>query len=183
MARTGADEEAARILCDTAVRLHAPRAAAPPETLVPLTLWHRSLGQAAASKGGPFAAAWPVAQALLAEPRDAVVLHGDLHHGNVLDGGERGWLVIDPKGLVGERGFEYANLFRNPDADLALAPGRLARLTVVVAAAAELEPVRLLAWTYTYAVLGAAWSLEHGDDEDAAVGLQIAAIARAEMAR
>ncbi len=37
--------------------------------------------------------------------------------------GPRGWLAIDPKGLIGERGFEYANLFRNPDAEVALSAG------------------------------------------------------------
>lgn len=43
------------------------------------------------------------------------VLHGDLHHGNVLDFGPLGWLAIDPKGLHGESGFDYANILSNPD--------------------------------------------------------------------
>jgi streptomycin 6-kinase len=183
MARSGEDDEATRILCATAAHLHAPRDAQPPATLVPLARWHRSLAEAAAREGGRFAEAWSIAERLLAEPRDVVVLHGDLHHDNVLDGGARGWLVIDPKGLIGERGFEFANLFRNPDSDVALAPGRLARQAQIVAAVADLEPARLLQWVFTYAVLGAAWSLESGDDADAAVGLQIAAIAKAELGR
>lgn len=181
MARSGQDDEATRILCETAARLHAPRDATPPDTLVPLTRWHRSLAEAATSKGGAFAEAWPVAEALLAAPRDPVVLHGDLHHDNVLDGGPRGWLAIDPKGLIGERGFDYANLFRNPDGALALQPGRLARQARIVAEVAKLEPRRLLSWIYTYAVLGAAWSLESGHDEDAGVGLKIAEVAKAEL--
>ncbi|HXQ12555.1 MAG TPA: aminoglycoside phosphotransferase family protein [Caulobacteraceae bacterium] len=183
MARSGEDDAATRVLCDTAMRLHAPRSGPPPATLVPLDRWHDSLAQAAASRGGLFAEAWRVARDLLAQPREAVVLHGDLHHGNVLDGGPRGWLAIDPKGLIGERGFDYANLFRNPDAEIALKPGRLARQARIVAETAALEPGRLLAWVFTYAVLGAAWSLEGGHDADAAVGLQIAEIAKAEMAR
>jgi streptomycin 6-kinase len=56
-----------------------------------------------------------VANVLLSSPQDEVVLHGDLHHGNILDFGTRGWLAIDPKGLLGERGFDYANIFTNPD--------------------------------------------------------------------
>jgi len=40
------------------------------------------------------------AQALLADPRDIVRLMATSTHGNVLDGGERGWLAIDPKGLL-----------------------------------------------------------------------------------
>jgi streptomycin 6-kinase len=42
-------------------------------------------------------------------------LHGDLHHENVLDFGERRWLAIDPHGLHGERFFDFANIFTNPD--------------------------------------------------------------------
>ncbi|MBH1547375.1 hypothetical protein I5U09_16900 [Stenotrophomonas maltophilia] len=55
------------------------------------------------------------ARRLLADPGDVVPLHGDIHHGNILDFGDRGWLAIDPKRLKGERGFDYANLFCNPD--------------------------------------------------------------------
>ena len=93
-----------------------------------------------------------------------VVLHGDLHHENLLDSGARGWLVIDPKGLIGERSFEYANLFRNPDIDIALAPGRMSRQVDIVAARAGLDRRRLLTWILAYAGLGAAWSLSSGDD-------------------
>jgi streptomycin 6-kinase len=41
--------------------------------------------------------------------------------------GPRGWLAIDPKGLCGERGFDFVNIFCNPDFALATAPGRLVR--------------------------------------------------------
>ncbi|MFX5957215.1 aminoglycoside phosphotransferase family protein, partial [Acinetobacter baumannii] len=73
---------------------------------------------------------------LLSEPRDPVVLHGDIHHGNILDFGPRGWLAIDPKGLFGERDFDFVNLFRNPDEATALSPGRFARQLAVVTEAA-----------------------------------------------
>ena len=43
------------------------------------------------------------------------MLHGDLHHANVLDLGSSSWLAIDPKGLKGEQGFDYANIFTSPD--------------------------------------------------------------------
>jgi len=36
--------------------------------------------------------------------------------------GPRGWLAIDPKGLCGERGFDFVNIFCNPDFALATAP-------------------------------------------------------------
>jgi streptomycin 6-kinase len=121
------------------------------------------------------------ARGLLASPRETVVLHGDIHHGNVLQFGPRGWLAIDPKGLWGERGFEYANLFCNPDAETATAPGRLARQASGVAAAAGLERARLLRWVLAYAGLSAAWSL--GEGKPPAGGLQVAALAAAELNR
>jgi streptomycin 6-kinase len=57
----------------------------------------------------------------LTAPREEGVLHGDLHHDNVLDFGRRGWLAIDPHGLFGERGFDYAN--NSPTPTLAIPVG------------------------------------------------------------
>jgi streptomycin 6-kinase len=183
LARQGGDHEATRILCEVAAGLHAPRSAAPPPTFVPLDIWFRALWPAAAAHGGAFTMAALMARELLDDPRDPVVLHGDLHHDNVLDGGARGWLAIDPKGLIGERAFEFANLFRNPDADVALAPGRMGRQAGIVAEAAGVERRRLLRWVLAYAGLGAAWSLQSGHDHDAQVGLEIVRAAEAELAR
>jgi streptomycin 6-kinase len=181
MVRAGEDDEASRILCRAAAALHARRPTPPPASLTPLDVWFRALWPAADAHGGLFAQAAQAARALLAQPRDPVVLHGDLHHDNVLDGGPRGWLAIDPKGLVGERDFEFANLFRNPDAQIALSPGRLCRQARIVAAQARVDGTRLLRWILAYAGLGAAWSLQSG--HDAGPGLAIAALAAAELDR
>ena len=148
-----------------ATRLHTPRAGPPPE-LVPLTRWFEALAQAARTHGGLLAQAHSAAQALLADPRDVVALHGDIHHGNVLDGGDRGWLAIDPKGLLGERTFDFVNILRNPDAATALSPGRFERQVAVLAAAASIEPWRLLDWTLAFAGLSAAWHLADGTPAD-----------------
>ncbi len=60
------------------------------------------------------------------EQQGAALMAGDLHHRNILDFGSRGWLAIDPKGILGERGFDFANIFCNPDPAIATVPGRLA---------------------------------------------------------
>ena len=180
LARSRADDEASRILCAAAARLHAPRRRPPPPTLVPLARWFRELEPAAARHGGVLRLAAATARDLLAVPREVVVLHGDLHHGNVLDAGPRGWLAIDPKGLVGERGFDFANIFCNPDPDTVTAPARLARQVDTVAAAAGLDRLRLVRWILAYAGLSAAWSLVDGDDPGLA--LQVAALAARELA-
>lgn len=171
MARTGNDDEATEILCATAALLHTPRQTPLPDTLVPLPVWFRELPKAASERGGIFAKSERVARELLGDIRDVTALHGDLHHGNVLDGGARGWLVIDPKGLIGERGYDYVNMLCNPDAATALAPGRLQRQAKVVCSESGLEPERLMKWLLAYCGLSAAWSLGDGHDARPAIAL------------
>ena len=43
-----------------------------------------------------------------------MLLHGDLHHGNILAAERQPWLALDPKGLVGEPAYEVGALLRNP---------------------------------------------------------------------
>jgi streptomycin 6-kinase len=171
MAKSGQDDEASRIICDVAGRLHAKNKRPLPETLIPLSIWFRSLYSAAKEHGGIFTQAAMAAEELLKSPEETVVLHGDIHHQNILDSGEHGWIAIDPKGLLGERGFDYANIFCNPDWDVATRPGRLARQATIVAEAAGLERGRLMKWIFAYAGLSAAWSLDDGDSPDLALAV------------
>jgi streptomycin 6-kinase len=180
MARGGRDDEASRIICKVAARLHAPRSC-PPPALIPLPRWFEALEPAAARHGGILIPAAATARELLVAPQEVVVLHGNLHHGNVLEFRRRGWLAIDPKRLVGERGFDFANLFCNPDLAVARASGRLARQATVVAEAAGLDRLRLLRWILACAGLSAAWHLEDG--ETAEIALAVAGLAAAEVAR
>ena len=144
-----------------------------------MPVWFRQLEPAAARYGGILTKSAAAARELLASPHEIVALHGDVHHGNILDGGDRGWLAIDPKGVLGERGFDYANLFRNPDAMIATAPRRLQRQARVVAEEGKLDPRRLLTWILAYAGLGAAWTMDSGGED--AAGLAIAAAAASEL--
>ncbi|MDQ6886085.1 MAG: 3'-kinase [Gemmatimonadota bacterium] len=182
MARHGRDDEATRIICQVAARLHAR--SHPPDRLqaqlVPLSRWFAQLEPAAARHGGVLVDSAAVARELLETSTDIIVLHGDLHHGNILDAEDRGWLAIDPKGLLGERAFDFANIFCNPDSDVATAPGRLAKQVRVVASAANLNRERLLRWVLAYAGLSAAWSLD--EDGDPTLALAVAERARCELA-
>jgi streptomycin 6-kinase len=178
IARAGRDDEASGIICTILRRLHAPRIK-PPPALPPLTTWFEPLGRAAEAQGGILRLAAETASKLLTAQREMVVLHGDMHHGNVLSFGPHGWMAIDPKGLVGERGFDYANIFCNPDHQMATASGRLARQIRVVADEANLEPSRLLRWVLAWAGLSAAFSLE--DRAPSLTALKIAELAATEL--
>lgn len=177
MARFGDDDEATRILCAVADRIHAVRLRPPPTGLYRMKAWFKALAPMAAQHGGVLIAARDAANDLLATPQEVTVLHGDLHHENVLDGAARGWLVIDPKGLLGERGYDYATMLMNPDKETALRPERIARQVQVAAQAARLDPRRLSRWLLAHAGLSTAWCLAEG--RDATAGRQIAELAAA----
>ena len=157
----GRDDEASRTMCEVLGRLHAPRSGPYPD-LVPLARWFEPLRRVGDEHGGVFRGAAARALKLLSDQGDVVVLHGDMHHGNVLNFGDRGWLAIDPKGLFGERGFDYANILCNPDSATATDPGRLLRQAQVIAETADLDRHRLFEWIVAWAGLRAAFSIEDG---------------------
>jgi streptomycin 6-kinase len=175
-ARNGRDDEATRIICDVVAKLHAPRAK-PLPALTSLISWFKDLSAAADANSGlaPSAAA---ARKLFAAPRHAQVLHGDIHHENILDFGDRGWLAIDPKGLLGERDFDYANIFCNPEHDTATVTKHFDRRLDVITAAAGLERRRLLMWILAWSGLSAAWHIGDGTRPEADLAVIDMAAAR-----
>ncbi|MEW5684411.1 MAG: aminoglycoside phosphotransferase family protein [Pseudomonadota bacterium] len=153
------DAVAIPLICAAVSRLHAPRPDPPPTP--PLrTLFASLLDSAEPRLAGPAR----VAAELLADPRDETLLHGDIHHFNILDFGEAGWLAIDPWGFRGERAYDYANILRNPDPERVMRPGRFDAGRALIAHHADLDPGRLLRWIYAHAGLAAAWELADGHD-------------------
>ncbi|WP_127792721.1 aminoglycoside phosphotransferase family protein [Agromyces sp. LHK192] len=183
MVAAGRDDEATRIVCETGALLHAASADVlalddPPE-LVDLPTWFRQLFERA-DRLDPFhRRGADLAWTLLEAPRDEVVLHGDLHHGNVLDFGERGWLAIDPKALYGERAFDFANLLCNPSHERALRPGRLARQLDVVVATTGIDRGRMLDWLVAWCALSSTWFAIDGDPGHARSAVAIGELALA----
>ena len=103
--------------------------------------------------------------ASMAEP---VLLHGDLHHDNILAAQREPWLAIDPKGLVGEPAYETGSWLRNwlPDLLQQPQPGRiLARRIDQFTAELGFDRARIRGWGLSQAVLSAWWTIEDfGDD-------------------
>jgi streptomycin 6-kinase len=104
-------------------------------------------------------------QELFARGEPDVLLHGDFHHYNVLES-ERGWLVIDPKGVIGPAGYEVGPLLLNPfDLLQRPDPRRVQQRRIQILAEQlgfEREYVR--AWGIAHAVLSACWSIEARED-------------------
>ena len=100
---------------------------------------------------------------LLSDSPQPVLLHGDLHHGNVLEDAHRGLLVIDPWGLYGERSADVAPALHNPLAFVEREPdvGSLVRRRVsIYEEMLEVPRDRLIAWCYVYNAIRLLWGLE-----------------------
>jgi len=90
--------------------------------------------------------------------------------------------------LVGERGFDFANIFTNPDLGNpthhgATLPKIFEQRLKTVTETAGLDRKRLLKWIIAWCGLSAAWSFESNDTASISITLEVAAQAIAELDR
>jgi len=169
----GRDDEAVRILCDVMADLHQDDP--PPGPWPTVEHWGHAFAR---YRTGERHAEVPLAlldraeaefMDLCATQGRRFLLHGDLHHENVLDGGDRGWLVIDPKGVIGELAYETGAGLRNPGGaeELYNDPRHIARRVRIIAETLDLPERRILRWSFAQSVLSALWHVEDGDGDEA----------------
>ena len=105
------------------------------------------------------------------ENHKPVLMHGDFHHFNILSS-ERGWLIIDPKGVIGPAGYEVGPLLMNPWDDL-LSGMDYRRMTKrridILHERLGFERERIREWGLAHAVLSAWWSVEDRTGEEYAL--------------
>jgi streptomycin 6-kinase len=92
-----------------------------------------------------------------------VVLHGDLHYGNVLSSDREGWLAIDPKGVIGEPCYEVGDLFRNRVEELFDTADPVAAMRSRIEGLAALtgfDRERIRLWSLAQAVLSEVWTAD-----------------------
>lgn len=108
-----------------------------------------------------------VFQELVADHGPAVVLHGDLHHDNVLAHEGKGWVVIDPKGFVGAAAYDTAAMLYNPldyvDAISDPDP-MLRRRLAIISGVVGIDRDVLAAWGYVKVVMSVLWGLDDGGE-------------------
>ncbi len=96
------------------------------------------------------------------ENHNPVLMHGDFHHFNLLSS-ERGWLIIDPKGVIGPSGYEVGPFLMNPWGDLLSRidyRGITKRRIDILHECLGFERERILEWGLAHAVLSAWWGIE-----------------------
>jgi streptomycin 6-kinase len=99
---------------------------------------------------------------LLASQDEPAVLHGDLHHHNVLAARREPWLAIDPKGVVGEPAYDTAALLHNPVETLRTPrPGKVMERRIdLLSEELGFDRERVRGWGLAQAVLAAYWGLQ-----------------------
>jgi streptomycin 6-kinase len=92
----------------------------------------------------------------------SILIHGDMHPGNIQRGGHEPWLAIDPKGVVGEPFYDVATFATWPP--IGLDPSQLkrclSRRVDQLAEELQVKRHRLLAWGLAQSVLSGWWSYE-----------------------
>ena len=115
---------------------------------------------------------------LLNENKDETLLHGDFHHFNVLESA-RGWLAIDPKGVIGPKGYEVGPFLINPN-DRFLSGSnpkvQTAKRVAILSERLGMEQERIRSWGICHAVLSAWWSIEDDDPNQAEYAIRCAEI-------
>nr|MBA3523332.1 phosphotransferase [Geodermatophilaceae bacterium] len=163
------DEAATAALLDVGRRLHRP---VPADLDVPdIAGYAGDLDAYLATwpDAGPLPRALVTAAAgtlteLLADAPDPVLLHGDLHHDNVLRSDREPWLAIDPHGVAGEPVAEVGPMLYNPDPDLHVQSlaATVSRRVEQTAAALGTSVERVTAWGFVLAVVSEIWTVEDG---------------------
>jgi streptomycin 6-kinase len=98
---------------------------------------------------------------LFAENHPQVLLHGDFHHFNILSSG-RGWLVIDPKGVIGAAEYEAGPLLINPWGKMpeeAEAIRRTQRRIAILSERLGYDRQRLWRWAVCHSLLSSWWDM------------------------
>lgn len=165
---SGRDDEATSILCSVMGRLHAIGPAAT-DQFATVQVWGEAFERSRELAKAYISANWldraqGLHQELAASQDSHVLLHGDLHHDNVVRDAVRGWVAIDPMGVLGEPAYETGAALRNPTLDVGLyaQPAIIGRRARVFSERLGLDLKRVLGWCFAQAVLSAIWSLEDG---------------------
>ena len=118
----------------------------------------------------PVAQARKLAYSLASTSQANYLLHGDLHHDNILfDASSSSWIAIDPKGVIGELAYEVGAFICNPgelasDPNLdAIIARRINQFSKILA----IERQRLIQACYVRTILSVCWTVrDKGDWKD-----------------
>jgi streptomycin 6-kinase len=160
-------DEACRVVGDLLARLHVPAPARVPRLGDHLEPHLERMRHRPAVPGRVLTRTLGLARELLGGDVPELLLHTDLHFGNVLRSLTGQWTAIDPKPVAGHPGFDLWPVLRNRAAELGT--GAAFRWSVhhrlaVTAAAAGLDEDEVRAWTLLRGGVETSWATLEGPD-------------------
>ena len=166
----GGDQQATNIIADTIEALHSYSGPVP-LGLINMERNFQSLFQLVTRSplDSVYMAGAKVAETLIASEQELRILHGDIHHENILLSSKRGWLAIDPQCVVGERTYDIANTFYNPKGYSAQSEEIIKMRSHIFSRKLKMDQKRILEFAFAYGCLSAAWSIEDGLSENSIV--------------
>lgn len=160
------DSKAINIACQLIEKIHqAPISA--DNQFPSLATWLQTLDKNWHIPNNYLAHARSLKNDLLKSTCAPVLLHGDLHHDNILLNGND-WIFIDPKGVVGDPIYDKVGcLIREPLAEFLCRKDQLVILqnrVNLIANYFNLDTKRIIDWTFVQTVMAICWCLEDQHD-------------------
>ncbi|MCE3233150.1 MAG: streptomycin-6-phosphotransferase [Rickettsiaceae bacterium] len=167
------DENATRIFCAVAKQLHVKKGMPSFKMIEDLAVGYDNYLNSCDDKMSPNEVKYAknLFIDLVSSQSETVMLHGDLHHDNILYDEIRGWLAIDPKGYVGEAEYEAGAWLRNPIKYIMqfAKPEIVKNRVAIMVEQLGWNRERILNWSYAQAVLSAIWSIEDNETPEASL--------------
>ncbi|CAL9433172.1 hypothetical protein SUDANB121_02110 [Nocardiopsis dassonvillei] len=139
-------------------------------------LWERERAEGPAAEAVPASVmhrAFARARDLANGREGGVPLHGDLHPGNVIDGGERGLVALDPRGCLGDGAVDAVDWAMWKARDRA----EVERRVSVLARVTDVDAERMMEWVAAFAPCLAVAKVNRGrvDPEEFDLLMELAA--------
>ena len=162
------DEKATRIIASVIQNLWKPLPSH--HTFLPVSEWIRAIPdykEKYKSSPGPIPMilvdqAHALFTELITTSETPVLIHGDLHHDNILWSDRNGWRAIDPKGIAAEKAYEAAAMIRNPYERMKSVPNVqnvLHKRIMILSEELGPDAKRIHKWCIAQTVLSAVWSV------------------------
>ncbi len=89
------------------------------------------------------------------------LMHGDLNYDNIIQS-DRGWLAIDPKGIIADPSYEFGVVFRNPtsEPERIATPERIMNLAGQLAAVTNFDAQRILQFGFVHVAMSLAYHFD-----------------------
>lgn len=91
---------------------------------------------------------------------EITLLHGDMHHKNVMHHKDRGWIALDPNCMTGDRAYDCANTLHNPKnmTDLTENKDRLFLQAKILGTNMNIDPQRIIDYAYIHGCISSCWT-------------------------